>query len=95
MRSRADRIIPRLPEQGMSCRRGPTLAQLTAPMRIIGRHVRVWPGLLAFPWAPETTVPPTEDATPKVLLDLMAGNGVRWTGLLQVICGLLWRFAYS
>ena len=45
-------------------------------MRIIDPHVHVWKNDPRFPWAPETTNPPTEDATPEMLLQLMADNGV-------------------
>jgi len=39
----------------------------------------------AFPWAPETQAPPTQDATAKMLLELMDANGVEKTVLVQVI----------
>jgi len=54
-------------------------------MRIIDPHVHVWQNLPAFPWAPETKSPPTEDATPEMLLDLMRANSVERTVLVQVI----------
>ena len=54
-------------------------------MRIIDPHVHVWKNDPKFPWAPETTNPPTEDATPEMLLKLMAENGVEKTVLVQVI----------
>src|SRR3712207_7942731 len=54
-------------------------------MRIIDPHVHVWKNDPAFPWAPETTNPPREDATPEMLLELMAANGVEKTVLVQVI----------
>ena len=54
-------------------------------MRIIDPHVHVWKNDPAFPWAPETENPPTEDATGEMLLDLMAANGVEKTVLVQVI----------
>ena len=54
-------------------------------MRIIDPHVHVWKSDPAFPWAPETTNPPQEDATPEMLLDLMRANGVERTVLVQVI----------
>ena len=54
-------------------------------MRIIDPHVHVWKNDPEFPWAPETTNPPTEDATPEMLLELMAANGVEKTVLVQVI----------
>ena len=41
--------------------------------------------ILNFPWAPETTSPPEEDATAEMLLELMAANGVEKTVLVQVI----------
>ncbi|MFH1086944.1 MAG: amidohydrolase family protein [Chloroflexota bacterium] len=54
-------------------------------MRIIDPHVHVWKNDPAFPWAPETTRPPAEDATPEMLLELMAASGVEKTVLVQVI----------
>jgi len=54
-------------------------------MRIIDPHVHVWKNDPQFPWAPETTTPPAEDATSEMLLDLMAANGVEKTVLVQVI----------
>ncbi len=54
-------------------------------MRIIDPHVHVWKNDRRFPWAPETTSPPGEDATAEMLLDLMAANGVERTVLVQVI----------
>lgn len=54
-------------------------------MRIIDPHVHVWKNDPAFPWAPETTNPPTEDRTPEMLLKLMAANGVEKTVIVQVI----------
>lgn len=54
-------------------------------MRIIDPHVHVWKNDPQFPWAPETTSPPAEDATAEMLLELMAANGVEKTVLVQVI----------
>ena len=54
-------------------------------MRIIDPHVHVWKNDPQFPWAPETTNPPAEDATEETLLELMAANGVEKTVLVQVI----------
>ena len=54
-------------------------------MRTIDPHVHVWKNDPRFPWAPETTNPPTEDATAEMLLNLMAANGVEKTVLVQVI----------
>ncbi len=54
-------------------------------MRIIDPHVHVWKNDPQFPWAPETTSPPAEDATAETLLELMAANGVEKTVLVQVI----------
>ena len=54
-------------------------------MRIIDPHVHVWKNDPRFPWAPETTNPPEEDATAETLLALMAANGVEKTVLVQVI----------
>lgn len=54
-------------------------------MRIIDPHVHVWVRDPAYPWAPETTKPPEFDATPDMLLELMAQNGVERTVLVQPI----------
>ena len=54
-------------------------------MQIIDPHVHVWKNDPRFPWAPETTSPPEEDATAEMLLELMAANGVEKTVLVQVI----------
>lgn len=54
-------------------------------MRIIDPHVHIYKNNPAFPWAPETTDPPAEDATPEMLLGLMAANGVERTVLVQSI----------
>jgi predicted TIM-barrel fold metal-dependent hydrolase len=54
-------------------------------MRIIDPHVHVFKADPRYPWAPETTHPPAEDATPEMLLELMAANGVERTVLVQVI----------
>ncbi|MBM3187232.1 MAG: amidohydrolase [Chloroflexi bacterium] len=52
---------------------------------IIDPHVHVWANDPEFPWAPETTQPPAQDATPEMLLALMAAHGVERTVLVQVI----------
>ena len=54
-------------------------------MRIIDPHVHVWKNDPQFPWAPETTNPPEDDATAETLLELMAANNVEKTVLVQVI----------
>ena len=54
-------------------------------MRIIDPHVHIWKNDPRYPWAKETTNPPAEDATPEMLLALMAANGVERTVLVQVI----------
>jgi L-fuconolactonase len=54
-------------------------------MRIVDAHVHLWKGDPRYPWASETTNPPTFDATPEMLLELMAANGVERTVLVQVI----------
>ncbi|MBN1400941.1 MAG: amidohydrolase [Anaerolineae bacterium] len=63
-------------------------------MRIIDPHVHVWKNDPAFPWAPENTNPAREDATPEMLLELMAANGVEKTVLVQVI-GYRWDNRYT
>lgn len=54
-------------------------------MRIIDPHVHIWKNDPAYPWAPETTNPPTTDATPEMLLALMEEHGVDRTVLVQPI----------
>jgi predicted TIM-barrel fold metal-dependent hydrolase len=54
-------------------------------MRIIDPHVHVWKNDPQFPWAPETKNPPAGDATPEMLLELMAAHGVERTVLVQLI----------
>jgi len=63
----------------------PLMAAQPAPYRIIDPHVHVWKRDPRFPWAKETTNPPAGDATPEMLLDLMAKNGVARTVIIQVI----------
>ena len=53
--------------------------------RIIDPHVHVWKIDPKYPWAKETTRPPTKDATAEMLLDNMKRNGVSNTVLVQVI----------
>jgi predicted TIM-barrel fold metal-dependent hydrolase len=54
-------------------------------MTIIDSHVHVWTHDPAYPWAPETTEPPPDEATPEMLLEAMAAHGVERTVLVQVI----------
>ena len=54
-------------------------------MTIIDPHVHIWKNDPIFPYAPETTKPPTQDATPEMLLELMQASGVEKTVLVQVI----------
>ena len=54
-------------------------------MRIVDPHVHIWKNDPRYPWAKETANPPAEDATPEMLLALMAANGVERTVLVQVI----------
>ena len=58
---------------------------LTPKYRILDPHVHVWVRNPRYPWAKETTVPPTKDATPEMLLALMKANNVSRTVLIQVI----------
>src|SRR5438094_6703131 len=46
------------------------------PMRIIDPHVHVWKNDPRYPWPKEEKDPPTEDALPERLLELMMANGV-------------------
>jgi predicted TIM-barrel fold metal-dependent hydrolase len=54
-------------------------------MKIIDPHVHIWKNDPDFPYAVETVNPPTNDATPEMLLELMQANGVEKTVLVQVI----------
>jgi L-fuconolactonase len=56
----------------------------SAPARIVDAHVHVWTRDPKFPWAKEATNPPTQDATPEMLLALMKDNGVARTVIVQV-----------
>jgi L-fuconolactonase len=58
---------------------------VTPKYRILDPHVHVWVRDPRYPWAKETTVPPTKDATPEMLLALMKANNVSRTVLIQVI----------
>lgn len=58
---------------------------MSAGIRIVDPHVHVYKHDPAFPWAPETRQPPSGDATPEMLLELMAANGVEKTVLVQHI----------
>lgn len=60
-------------------------AMLNRNYPIIDPHVHVWKHDPRYPWAKETTHPPEKDATPVMLLDLMAANGVARTVIIQVI----------
>lgn len=53
--------------------------------RIIDPHVHVWKQDPRYPWAKEATKPPTQDATPEMLLKLMQANGVAKTVIIQVV----------
>ena len=67
------------------------LATLASPAMLnrnhstIDPHVHVWKHDSRYPWAKETTRPPEKDATPEMLLELMAANGVARTVIIQVI----------
>src|SRR5437016_53779 len=60
-------------------------AMLNRNYPIIDPHVHVWKHDPRYPWAKETTHPPEKDATPEMLLELMAANGVARTVIIQVI----------
>lgn len=57
----------------------------SSPMPLIDSHVHVWINHPKYPWAPETTSPPSKDATVEMLLQNMDANGVEKTVLVQVI----------
>lgn len=61
------------------------LAGKPSSYRIIDPHVHVWKQDPRYPWAKETTKPPTQDATPEMLLKLMQANGVAKTVIIQVV----------
>ena len=61
------------------------LAAPPVKYRIIDPHVHVWKIDRKYPWAKETTRPPTKDASAEMLLDNMKRNGVSNTVLVQVI----------
>ena len=69
-------------------------ASTSGAARIIDPHVHVYKHDPAFPWAPETTNPPSGDATPEMLLELMAANGVEKTVLVQHIA-YRWDNSYT
>ena len=69
-------------------------SQTTPEYRIVDPHVHVWVNDPRYPWAKETTEPPKEDATPRMLLDLMKANGVARTVLVQFI-GYRWDNRYA
>jgi L-fuconolactonase len=57
-------------------------------------HVHVWVNDRRYPFAKELTSPPTRDATPEMLLELMNANGVAGTVLVQYI-GYRWDNSYT
>ncbi len=72
----------------------PLAAQTKTALRIIDPHVHVWTHDPRYPWAPQTTAPPQQDATPEMLLKLMEANGVSHTVLIQFI-GYRWDNSYA
>jgi L-fuconolactonase len=69
------------------------MAQNTYP--IIDPHVHVWTtNDPRYPWAKETTNPPSRAATPEMLLDQMKKHGVARTVLIQYI-GYRWDNSYT
>lgn len=63
-------------------------------MPVIDCHVHTWINDPKFPWAPENTNPPREDATAEILLKHMDANGVEKTVIVQVI-HYLWDNSYT
>lgn len=51
----------------------------------VDAHVHVWTKDPRFPWAPETTNPPENEATAEMLLELMRAANVQRTVIIQVI----------
>jgi predicted TIM-barrel fold metal-dependent hydrolase len=58
---------------------------LTSQFPTIDPHVHVWKHDPRYPWAQETVRPPSMDATPEMLLELMRANGVAKTVIIQVV----------
>jgi predicted TIM-barrel fold metal-dependent hydrolase len=54
-------------------------------VRIIDPHVHVWKNDPAFPWPADLKEPPTNDALPSTLLELMRANGVERTVIVHVV----------
>jgi predicted TIM-barrel fold metal-dependent hydrolase len=72
----------------------PLPAQSRGAFRVIDPHVHVWKHDARYPWAKETTRPPSEDATAETLLKLMDANGVAGTVIVQYI-GYRWDNSYA
>jgi predicted TIM-barrel fold metal-dependent hydrolase len=53
--------------------------------RIVDPHVHVWINDSRYPWPADLTSPPAKDATPDMLLRLMAEHGVEQTVIVHVI----------
>ncbi len=54
-------------------------------LRVIDPHVHVWKNDPQFPWPADLQNPPTGDALPETLLELMQANGVERTVIVHVI----------
>jgi len=54
-------------------------------LHIIDPHTHIWIHDAQYPWAAETTHPPSDNATAEELLGLMHAHGVERTVLVQVI----------
>jgi L-fuconolactonase len=61
--------------------------------RIIDPHVHIWTHNPKYPWAKETTTPPSNEASVEMLMELMKENGVERTVLVQYI-GYRWDNSY-
>lgn len=61
------------------------MANTANDLTIVDPHVHVWKNDPRFPWPAELASPPKTDATPEMLLKLMAEHGVSWTVIVHVI----------
>src|SRR5437762_995262 len=65
--------------------RAPAMAAENNQLRIVDPHVHVWKADAKYPWSPDLKDPPSQDALPGTLLDLMQAHGVEKTVIVHVI----------
>lgn len=70
------------------------LPETTPKYRILDPQVHIFVNDPRYPWAKETTHPPSRNATPAMLLELMRSNGIARTVLIQYI-GYRWDNRYA